>query len=160
MTTQTAVVEIIRRFDAPPGTVYDAWLDPESARHWLFATPEGIMEKVEIDPRVGGRFTVLERRGRENGAARSPGPGDGGSILAEHYGEYVALDRPRRIAFDFWTSFSDEKTRITIDIAPDGDGSRLTLTHEGVWTDYEERTRKGWTMILDGLSRTLAESGA
>ena len=67
------------------------------------------MEKVEIDARVGGRFAICERRGAE---------------LAEHFGEYVELDRPRRLAFDFWTSFSDERTRITIEIAPDGDGSR------------------------------------
>ena len=38
---------------------------------------------------------------------------------------------PSRLAFDFWTSFSDERTRITVEIAPEGDGSTLTLTHEG-----------------------------
>jgi hypothetical protein len=95
------------------------------------------METVEIDARVGGRFAIFERRG-----------GD----LAGHYSEYVALDRPGRLAFDFWTSFSEERTRITIEIVPEEGGSRLTLTHEGVWADYEERTRHGWGMVLDGLA--------
>jgi uncharacterized protein YndB with AHSA1/START domain len=138
---ETATVTLERRIAAPPETVFDAWLDPGGVGAWLFATPGGVMERCEIDPRVGGRFRIDERRDGE---------------LAEHHGEYVALDRPRRLAFDFWTSFSDERTRITIAIAADGNGSSLTLTHEGVWADYEDRTRQGWTMILEGLERWIA----
>jgi len=136
----SGTVSVERSIAASPEQVYDAWLDPDQARRWLFRTPEGTLERCEIDARIGGRFRIDEQRG-----------GD----LAEHYGEYVALERPRRIAFDFWTSFSEERTRVTIDIAPDGNGSRLILTHEGVWADYEERTRHGWTTILEGLERTL-----
>jgi len=120
--------------------VFDAWLDPESLGRWLFATTEGVMERVEVDPRIGGRFLFAERRGEE---------------LAAHHGEYVALDRPRRIAFDFWTSFSEQRTRVTITIEADGEGSLLSLRHDGVWADYEERTQKGWAMILGNLARAL-----
>lgn len=141
MTADAVAVEISRRFQVPPETLFNAWLDPDSVRHWLFATADGVMERVEIDPRAGGGFTIVERRG---------------AGLAEHFGEYVALDRPRLLAFDFWTSFSAERTRVTVAIAADGDGSLITLRHEGVWADYEDRTRQGWTMILDGLARTLA----
>ena len=133
-------VTVERRIAAPPETVFDAWLDPEVVGRWLFATPDGVMEKIEIDPRVGGGFTVVERRGAD---------------LAEHFGEYVEIDRPSRLAFDFWTSFSAERTRVIVTIAPDCDGARLTLRHEGVWADYETRTRQGWTMMLNGLTRTL-----
>lgn len=141
MSTATgATVQVSRHLAASPGQVYDAWLDPGHAGRWLFRTPEGTLARCEIDPRVGGRFRIDERRGDE---------------IAEHFGEYVALDRPHRLAFDFWTSFSDERTRVIVAIEPDGDGSLLTLTHEGVWADYEDRTRQGWTMILDGLDRTL-----
>ena len=139
----TATVTVERRIAAPPERVFDAWLDPDGVATWLFATPDGTMERVEIDPRVGGRFAIVERRGAD---------------LAEHFGEYVEIDRPRRFAFDFWTSFSEERTRVTVTIAPDGDGSLLTLTHDGVRADYEDRTRQGWTMILDGLARTLTEA--
>jgi len=138
--TEAIRIEVSRRIAAPPERVFDAWLNPDSVRHWLFATPDGVMERVEIDPRVGGRFEIDERRGDE---------------LAGHFGEYLEIDRPRRLVFDFWTSFSEERTRVTIAIAPDGDGSLLTLTHEGVWADYAERTRQGWTMILEGLAREV-----
>jgi len=133
-------VTVERRLAAAPERVFDAWLDPESLGRWLFATPDGVMERVEVDPRIGGRFLVAERRGEE---------------LAEHHGEYVALDRPRRIAFDFWTSLSEERTRVSITIEADGEGSLLSLRHDGVWADYEERTQKGWAMILGNLAKTL-----
>jgi uncharacterized protein YndB with AHSA1/START domain len=134
-------VTVERRLEAPPEAVFDAWLDPAQAGRWLFRTPDGTLERCEIEPRVGGGFRIDERRGAD---------------VAEHYGDYVALDRPRRIAFDFWTSFSEERTRVTIDIVADGDGSVVTLTHDGVWDDYEERTRQGWTMMLGGLAAALA----
>jgi uncharacterized protein YndB with AHSA1/START domain len=154
---EPVTVTVERHIAAPPERVFDAWLDPESVRHWLFATPGGVMERVEVDPRVGGGFTIVERREGENGAAQSPGLRDGGPILAEHFGEYVEIERPRRLAFDFWTSFSEERTRVSVAIAPDGEGALLTLTHDGVWADWEEKTRQGWTTILDGLVHALAE---
>ena len=138
---ETARVIVERRIAAPPDMVFDAWLDPEGLGAWLFRTPTGTLERVEVDPRVGGGFRVDEWRA------------DG---VAEHHGEFVELDRPRRLAFDFWTSFSAERTRVTVDIAAAEGGALLTLTHEGVWADYEGRTRQGWTMILDGLARSLA----
>ena len=141
MVTATVAVEISRRIAALPERVFDAWLDPDGLGRWLFATADGVMERVEVDPRVGGRFEVDERRGDE---------------VAKHWGIYVELDRPRRLAFDFGTSFEATPTRVTVTIAPDGDGSLLTLRHEGVWADWEDRTRQGWGMILDGLAATLA----
>ena len=138
--TETASLTIERRIQASPEMVFDAWLNPESVGQWLFATPDGAMEKVEIDPRIGGGFTIVERRGAD---------------LAEHFGEYVEIDRPRLLIFDFWTSMSDERTRVTVTIAPDGDGSLLTLRHDGIWADYEAKTRHGWATILDGLARIL-----
>lgn len=134
-------VTVERHLGAPPERVFDAWLNPDQAGRWLFRTPDGTLARCEIDARVGGRFRIDERRGAE---------------VAEHHGEYVELERARRIAFDFWTSFSAERTRVAVTIAADGDGSRVTLTHEAVWDDYEDRTRQGWTIMLDGLTRTLS----
>src|SRR4051812_39257063 len=138
--TETASISIERRIAAPPDMVFDAWLDPDGVGGWLFSTPDGVMEKIEIDARVGGGFKIVERRGAD---------------LAEHCGEYVEIDRPRLLVFDFWTSMSRDRTRVTVTVAPDGDGSLLTLRHEGIWADYEAKTRHGWATILDGLATNL-----
>lgn len=136
------VVTVERRIDAPAERVFDAWLDPASVGRWLFATPDGVMKRVEIDPRVGGRFLIVERRGEE---------------LAEHFGEYLEIDRPRRLVFSFAAVRDSGTTRVTVTVTPDGDGSRLTLVHEmdPQWAEYEDRTREGWANILESLDRTL-----
>jgi uncharacterized protein YndB with AHSA1/START domain len=141
MSQATVSVEVTRRLSAPPERVFDAWFDRESLGRWLFATAEGRMERVEVDARVGGRFEIDERRGDE---------------LARHCGTYVEIDRPRRLAFDIATDLEAKPARVTVTIAPDGDGSLLTLRHEGVWSDWEDRTRQGWNMILGNLERILA----
>ena len=139
--TDSRTVSVSRHLAAPPEAVFDAWVDPEQAANWLFRTEGGRLERCEIDARVGGRFRIDERR-------------DG--ALAEHHGEYVTLDRPHRLAFDFWTNFSEERTRIEVEIRTDDGGSLLTLTHKGVWPDWAEKTRMGWTMLAERLARCLA----
>ena len=137
---QTVIVS--HRFDASAERVFDAWVDPEKMKRFLFATATGEIVKVEFDQGVGGGFVVVDRR---------PDMGD-----VEHYGRYVEIDRPRRLSFDFALSKDmKDATRVTIEITPAGEGCELTLTHEGVWQDYAERTQGGWTTILEGLAKAL-----
>lgn len=136
------VLTVTRDFAAPPESVFDAWLDPERARHFLFATPEGEMQTVEIDARVGGTGLIVERRAS----------GD-----ARHRLRFEAIERPLRLVFLFAADPAEEGawTRVTIHIAPAPGGCRLTLVHEmdPEWADYEQQTRQGWTMILGSLAR-------
>ena len=140
---KTATVRVSRRFEASPERVFDAWLEPNVAARFLFATPAGTMIKAEIDPRVGGHFTFTDRR---------PDMGD-----VEHVGTWLEIERPRRLVFEFAVpAYDPTRTRITLDFAADGAGCALTLTHEGVFEEYVSQTNHGWGMILDGLARALA----
>lgn len=141
MSSELQTVRVTRMFRVSAERVYDAWLDPAKAGRFLFATPTGQMVKVELDPRVGGSFRFVDRR-------------DGQDV--EHHGRYLALDRPRSLAFDFWLDDERDKTRVTVTIVPAGAGCELTLVHERVAAAYAERTQCGWTTILDGLARVLA----
>jgi len=144
---QAVVVRLSRRFEASPERVFDAWLDPAMARKFLFATSTGQMVRAEIEPRVGGTFNFTDRR-------------DGEDI--EHIGTYLAIDRPRRLVFTFHTERgSTDLSRVTIEIAPAAAGCELTLTHEMdvKWAEFKDRTEGGWTMILDGLAKTLGQTG-
>ena len=134
----TTTVRVKHRFTASPERVFDAWLDPERARRFLFATPTGQMVVAETDPRVGGHFTFTDRR-------------DGADVV--HTGEYLEIDRPRRLVFTFAVpTYSPVVTRVTIEIVPLDSGCELTLTHEGVLPEYAEGSVEGWTRILAGLA--------
>ncbi|HEX6494848.1 MAG TPA: SRPBCC domain-containing protein [Acidobacteriaceae bacterium] len=145
-TTETMAgktVKVTRTFAATPERVFDAWLNPEIARRFLFATPTGEMVRVDIDARVGGRFLIVRRT-------------DGDDV--EHVGEYLAIDRPRRLVFTFAVpKYSAVYTQVSIEIVSAGTGSKVTLTHEGVLPEWADRTQEGWEMILDSLHRKLQD---
>lgn len=143
MPTSPPEIRITRRIAAPPTRVFDAWLDPALMARFLFATPGGVMQPVENAPRVGGHFTVVERRG----------DGD-----APHYGVWRLLERPTRLAFTFSTERHDPQAGlVTVTLNTDGDGCLLTLTHalEPEWAAYTDQTRNGWTSMLDTLADVL-----
>lgn len=136
-----AVVQVTRKFSASAERVFDAWLDPNTAGKWLFATPTGKMVNVKIDARVGGSYLIVEQR-------------DG--IDVEHTGEYLEIDRPRRLVFTLKVpKYSRESTEVTVEIRALDSGCELTLTHEGVLPDYIASTTSGWNMILDQLAAKL-----
>jgi uncharacterized glyoxalase superfamily protein PhnB/uncharacterized protein YndB with AHSA1/START domain len=133
---------VIKQFKAPAERVFDAWLDPARAGRWLFATPTGRMVKVELDARVGGRFTIVQHRAH----------GD-----ASHTGEYFELERPRRLAFSWSTPPQPEQSRVHIEIGAVADGCELTLTHdmEARWAPHVERIEHGWSTQMDALATML-----
>jgi uncharacterized protein YndB with AHSA1/START domain/DNA-binding transcriptional ArsR family regulator len=140
---KTISVQVTHQFAATAAQVFDAWLDPQIARRFLFATATGEIVRAEVDTRVGGAFVFTDRR---------PDAGD-----IEHRGEYLEIDRPRRLVFRFVvTGAEDQPTKVQIDIRPLASGCELTLTHDGVPEDFAQRTEGGWAMILKGLAKALA----
>jgi uncharacterized protein YndB with AHSA1/START domain len=142
MTIPTLVaLRVVRRFDVSAERVFDAWLDPKKAGRWLFATAGGQMVRVEIDARIGGRFLFVDRRNGED---------------VEHTGEYLELERPKRLVFNFLVPrYSAISTRVAIDIAPIGSGCEVTLVQEGVPPEYQAATENGWTTILNMLAMSV-----
>lgn len=146
--TQMDEVRVARKFAAPPEAVFDAWLDERRARRWLFATPDGEMLRVEIDPRVGGRYEIVERRGGED-------------VL--HTGAYEEIERPSRLVFTLQVpNYSENRERVTIDVAPAGNGGcELTLT-QGLSPGAPaspDRIERGWTRVLDALAGEVERQG-
>ena len=147
------IVQVTHRFNLPADRVFDAWLTPSLASRFFFATGTGNILRCEIEPEVGGTFTVTDRRPHSDG--------DESVFDAEHRGTYIEIDRPRRLVFDFSVSpYTDDPTRVSIDIAPVGVGAcELTLSHDMGDNHYahqfEEQTRSGWIKMLATLDKEL-----
>jgi uncharacterized protein YndB with AHSA1/START domain len=142
LTEQPEPIRVTSRFRAAPERVFNAWLDPELAGRWLFATASRPMQHVRIDARVAGSFHIAEQR-NGNGAG--------------HTGEYVEIVPRRRLVFMLrMEDHPHVRTRVTVEIAPLKSGSELTLTHENVPPEQATETEGRWTGILYGLGLMLS----
>lgn len=136
-------ITVKRVLNASPEEVYEAWLDRENIGKWLFATHDGEMQKVELDPREGGGFEIFEKR-REG--------------VAEHYGKFISLKKPERIVFDFWTTPGEEVSRVVFEIKAHDKGSEVVLstTLPEKFFEYEDRMITRWRLILENLDELLS----
>ncbi|HEX6930173.1 MAG TPA: SRPBCC family protein, partial [Gammaproteobacteria bacterium] len=108
-------VRVTQNFNASPEQVFDAWLDPAMLERWMFGPDVRDEEivRLSLDARAGGRFSFIVRR-------------DGDEI--DHVGEYLEIDRPRRLVFTWGIAgVSVDESRVTIDITPRDGGSELSL---------------------------------
>jgi uncharacterized protein YndB with AHSA1/START domain len=135
-----------RHFDSSPERVFDAWVNPETVRKWLFTTPASEKNTTEVDARVGGKWSIVDRR-------------DGVDYRA--LGEYVEIDRPRRLVFTFgMPQFSSEFARVIVEIAPEGNGSLLTVIHESLPSSHVRETERGWSDMFTALASILDGNAA
>jgi uncharacterized protein YndB with AHSA1/START domain len=141
---------VVHRFKVPAERVYDAWLNPDQVRVWIAAATRslglaGDVRRVEIDPRVGGRFFFSDMRDGQE---------------ARHWGTYLQLDRPRTIVFTWIVDESEEAdpSKVTLTIEPEPDGCTATIVHEmdAKWAEYLARTENGWARMLHAVDSHLA----
>jgi uncharacterized protein YndB with AHSA1/START domain len=74
-------------------------------------------------------------------------------------GEVVEVDPPRLFSHTYWftTWKGGPSTFVTWELAEEGDGCRVTLTHSG-WTEAHaeyEKTSRGWAEILELLKHRI-----
>ena len=147
------VVQVTHRYNVPAERVFDAWLTPSLASRFFFATRTGNILRCEIEPEVGGSFTVTDRRPHSDG--------DESVFDAEHRGTYLEIDRPRRLVFDFSVPpYTDQPSRVAIDIVAQATGAcELTLSQDmgdsRYAREFEQQARNGWTKMLATLDKEL-----
>ena len=134
-------VRASRRYGYPPEPVFDAWIDPKVACRWLFTSPMSETNDTRMDARIGGEWSITDRRGGVDYAA---------------LGEYLEIDRPRRLVFSFgMPQFSPLSCKVIVEIVADGDGCLLTLSQTDVAPDALKPLEAGWSDMLDALSAII-----
>lgn len=156
--TSTITLTMKRSFDVSADRVFDAWLNPEMMRKWLF-TMETTNKVAKNEPHVGGTWEIVDHRGGKDYRA---------------IGEYIEIDRPNKLVFTFrMPQFSDTEDRITVEWKPLEKGCEMTFTqvivvpHEEGWTEkdiekaqreYHDGSEHGWNLMFSGLKQ-LVETG-
>lgn len=116
---------------APPQVVYSYLTESEKWARW-----QG--DEATIEATAGGIFRIAMRNGS---TAR---------------GEFVELVPNRRVVFTWgWVDHPGVppgSSTVTIEIADDGDGSLVTLTHTGLPPDEVSVHRQGWDHYLTRLA--------
>jgi len=145
--TNHATFVIERRYDAAPARVWRAWSDPEQKLQW-FGPPELKGREHEIDFRVGGseRMVVTVPDGTRY-------------TFASRFQDIVEGER-----FVHTYEMYRDEDRIsvsvaTVEFAPDGAGTRLTLTEQGVFLDGHDTPAErehGTRELLDKLQEALS----
>jgi uncharacterized protein YndB with AHSA1/START domain len=148
VTHDTFAVE--RAYDSPPARVFAAWADHAAKTRW-FGFSEGGGEH-ELDFRVGGREF-----------SRGTGPG-GRTFTFE--GIYHDIVPDERIVYAYDMHMEEDRISVslaTVELRPDGEGTRLTYTEQGAFLDgldVPKRRQEGMGTLLDALGEELGREPA
>jgi uncharacterized protein YndB with AHSA1/START domain len=145
-----ATFAVERAYDASPARVFAAWTDHAAKTRW-FGFSEGGGEH-ELDFRVGGREL-----------SRGIGP-SGKEFTFE--GVYHDIVPDERILYAYDMHMGDVRISVslaTVELKPDGDGTRLTYTEQGAFLDghdIPDRREQGMGTLLDALGEELGREPA
>jgi uncharacterized protein YndB with AHSA1/START domain len=144
METTTETVSLQREITiaARPETVWEFLVDPDKAVRWMGTS-------ASFEPHRGGLYRI--------------------DVVGGHTarGEFVELDAPRRLVFTFgWepepgaegpNAVPPGSSTVEIELAPDGDGTRLRFTHRDLPNgEAVESHGHGWDHYLERLAVAAA----
>ena len=111
--TKTIEFKFERTIPAPPGEVFDAWLNPK-----ISGNPWNAAEKFMLDPKVDGLFYWTLKG-------------------TSHYGRFTEIERPGRIQHT-WVSPNTlgEESTVTVTFQKKGEDTLMTLVHSDL-PDHE-----------------------
>jgi uncharacterized protein YndB with AHSA1/START domain len=144
-THATFVIE--HEYDAPVEKVWHAMSDNDARDQWFGGGPEFTVTEKSHDFRVGG---IGSEQGRWHGGPTS-----------RFLSTYTDIVEHERIVFtyDMWVDGQHISTSLTtIAMEPDGEGTRLTYTEQGVHLDgldTAEGREEGTKGLLDQLGAFL-----
>jgi uncharacterized protein YndB with AHSA1/START domain len=124
---KTLVFKFERKIPAPPGEVFDAWLNPK-----IPGNPWNAAEKFVMDPKVDGLFYWTLKG-------------------TSHYGRFTEVERPGRIQHT-WVSPNTlgQESMVTLTFKKQGENTLMTLVHSDLPDDELARGHeKGWTYFVD-----------
>jgi uncharacterized protein YndB with AHSA1/START domain len=140
MTTEAIVIE--RTFNAPVPRVWKALTDVDQMRQWYF-------DLKEFKPEVGFEFGfVVEHKGN----------------TYDHRCRITEVIPQKKLAYTWRYEGEPGDSLVAFDLSPDGEKTRLKLTHSGIETfpktpAYARKNfEAGWTAIIGSELKRFVEN--
>jgi uncharacterized protein YndB with AHSA1/START domain len=139
-------VQIEHFFKASPLRVFDAWIEADSIRQWMFGprVREETVLTIRNEPQIGGSFLFSVERHEQ---------------IIEYVGEYFIVDRPNQLVFTWAVEeHSTESDYVVVKFLPEKSGCRVTLLHNlhSQRTDHSADILNDWPKMLQVLEKVLA----
>ena len=144
MTTKTETTDAVvleRTFNAPVGRVWKALTDVDQMREWYF-------DLTEFKPQVGFEFDfIVEHEGNSY----------------HHLCRVTDVVPEKKIAYTWRYKGEPGDSLVTFELFPDGNKTRLKLTHTGIETfpktpAYARKNfEAGWTAIIGSELKQFIE---
>jgi uncharacterized protein YndB with AHSA1/START domain len=147
--TQHDTFVIDRRLPSSPARVFAAFADRDRKARWFGCVEGWEVAEHTLDFRVGGREVW---RG-----------GPPGGTLHRNDTVYHDIVSNERIVWSYSMQLDDRRISVslaTLELHPDGSGTRLRFTEQGVYLDGHDGTadrERGTRELLDSLARALRE---
>jgi len=137
-TAKTLEFKFERTIPAPPGEVFDAWLNPRTP-----GTPWHIADKLLWNPTVDGLFYWTY--------SGTP-----------HFGRFTELDRGRRLSHTWMSPYTlGLESTVTVTFEKKGQDTLMTLVHAGLPdADVAQSHQQGWNYHLGMFVESAAKRGA
>jgi uncharacterized protein YndB with AHSA1/START domain len=133
---------ISRTYPASVERVFKAWTDANQLGQW-FAPSDDCTTKASVDLRINHEYRI----------AITHNGGNVSTIL----GTYRLIDPPNKLVYTWrWEGSSSNDTLVTVDFAPEGEATKVTVTHEQFAnTEDRDKHAEGWNAGLSRLERKL-----
>ncbi len=137
-----------RSFQAPPKDVFDAWATPSAKARWF------------AGPKDGWKLKLREMDFTPGGSERLVGEWQNGQV-SDHRAHYHDIVPEERIVFSYAMHLDGQRisvSLVTVVFLPEGKGTRLVLTEQGVFLDgynHPGQREQGTSSLLDALVRSV-----
>jgi uncharacterized protein YndB with AHSA1/START domain len=136
-----------RVYDAAPARVFRAWADVEAKARWFAGPADWQVLERTLEFRVGGRERL---RGRK-----------GSGVISTFDSVYLDIVPDARIVYSYDMRLDETHISVslaTVQLKPEGQGTRLTLTEQGTFLDgYDDAgsRERGTRVLLEQLGAAL-----
>ena len=135
-------VRVERIFDAGINLLWRTWTEPALIKLWFGSDPNGTVEKVEMDQRIGGAYKI------------SFSDSDGSQHTCK--GRILSIIEHELLVWSWeWESEPGHISELKVSFHAIGEKTKVVLEHSNLNPDSRHAYDKGWNGGFDKIERII-----